>query len=642
MKSRSVEAPVERRGQVTSPWLATLGPRPTHSTLGSASLLAPAGDREFWLQLESKACAPSVATRQGSAIVFDGVIFNREELWRSLDERREPLGDADLMLGAFERWGDAALQRVKGHFAFCLWDARSGSLLAARDRVGVVPLFYSRRGGGVHFSTGTNQFSGIAHSAVRVDPGVVAGMVGRHHPDVGQTFFEGIERLAPGNCLRIRGPSVTIERYWHLPPVGSGAEWVREDELGRFGELLDQAVGRALGDGQGGIFLSGGLDSVSVAAAAVEHSATMGIPKPQALSLHFPGESDEATVQRGVAAQLGIDQTFLDLDESVTPLGLVASGLHLSANSAAPLQNVWYPAYRKLALEGRRRGCDVVLTGGGGDEWLTVAPTIAADLLGSFDFAALAKYVASVHRSYNMPWRAVWRNVLWTNGMRPLLKRQRRRLERLGVGASGAVSVDSAIRARLAGLPGWLAPDPAVRRSLESALAQRLHARLDGRDATTTSAHYFGGLSRSLEHPLFAIDMEEVYENGRQLGMKQYDIYWDADLVEFLYRVPPHLLNSGGRSKGLVRSDLARRFPGLGFDRQKKVLARKLFCSILFEQGGAAWNALRGAPALAQLGVVEPRGLEAHIRSVLANRDEQRVDDLWRILSLESWVRPRV
>ncbi|MEX2534328.1 MAG: asparagine synthase-related protein [Trueperaceae bacterium] len=623
-------------------WLATLSAA-GESEKASRSLVAVGGGRRLQLAMVGEGREPAVCSHGSSGIVFEGVLYNRGELTESLGGSGSDSGneDAAVVLRAFERWGEDALERLKGIFAFCIWDGRNERLLAARDRVGIYPLFYCQDGDRLHFSTTTDAFAAPAGPGLAVDRTVIGSLIARQQLELEETFYRGIRRVPPGHALSKDGSGVRVWRHWCLPAVGAGAEWVREDELGQFGELLDQAVGRALAQGPTGIFLSGGLDSVSVAAAATERSLVQGLPAPQALSLLFPGEVSEEGVQRGVAEQLGIDQTFLELQQAAGPGGLMAAGLRLSATNSAPLQNVWLPAYLNLGLEGRRRGCEVILTGGGGDEWLTVSPLVSADMIRSLDFGGLVRYIAALERSLDRPRLALWRNVVWNNGLRPLASIVYQQLVNGVAPGVRRRRLERRLARRLSSRQPWLAPDPELRRSLDLRAEERFQKSMKRPAGPGAGGFYFGEMRYSLEHPLFAVDMEEIFESGRRMGMMQFDIYWDADLIEFLYRVPPHLLNSDGRSKGLVRKDLARRFPGLGFDRQKKLLSRDFFSNLLLNEGEAAWKALGGAQALAGLGIVEPALLDAYVGNVFAQRDERRVDDVWRILSLESWVRPR-
>ncbi|HEX7005154.1 MAG TPA: asparagine synthase-related protein [Trueperaceae bacterium] len=624
-------------------WLVRVGDRSRHDGVVSRPLVA-SGDGRFLVTLREEGRAPSTLLCREKAVVFEGHLFERSELAERLGLAPSLApSDAELVVRAYERWGEGLAAHLKGVYSFCLWDSRRARLVAARDRLGIYPLFYCRHAGALFLSPVIDAFAAAPGPGLDVDRGVLAGLLARQHPELEETFYRGVKRVPPGHYLTGDGfRQPRTERYWDLPAVGEGAEWVDEEELYRFGELLDQAVARALDIGPAAIFLSGGLDSVSVAGAAAQRAGLLGQPSPLALSLLFPGTVSEETTQRGVAEMLGLDQRFIPLHEAVGPNGLVSAALRTSATAAAPLQNVWHPAYRTLACDAKAEGRRVILTGGGGDEWLTVSPVIAADYIRSFDLPHLFSYVSAVRRSLHLPTAPLLRNVLWRNGLGKLLRYEKERLVRRHVPGVRTARLRSSLDARLSRLPGWLAPDPAVARTLARRIENRFWQRAAIPSEVGPGGFYFSDRNSSLDHPLLAVDAEEVYSAGREMDVLQFDIYWDADLVEFLNRVPPHLLNSGGRTKGLVRGEVAKRFPGLGFDRQKKLVSRDFFCSLLLDEGGPAWQALEGASALADLGLVEPRSVQEFVSSVLTERDERHVDDVWRLMSLESWVRPRV
>ena len=141
-----------------------------------------------------------------------------------------------------------------------------------------------------------------------------------------------------------------------------------------------------MGFGPTGIFLSGGFDSISVAAFATDIARRTAQPDPIALSLAFPDPTcNEEVVQRGVAKGLGIDQVLLSFEEALGGRGLIEAATGLIAEWPVPMLNLWNPAYATLAARGRARGCRVILTGNGGDEWLAVSPFLAADLIKSLD-----------------------------------------------------------------------------------------------------------------------------------------------------------------------------------------------------------------------------------------------------------------
>jgi hypothetical protein len=117
--------------------------------------------------------------------------------------------------------------------------------------------------------------------------------------------------------------------------------------------------------------------------------------------------------------------------------------------------------------------------------------------------------------------------------------------------------------------------------------------------------------------------------------------YWDADVVDLLYRTPPQLLSRGGRSKALVRDTVARRFPALGLDRQKKVEGTSFFESILRTEVPRLWKRSGGAPALAKLGVIDAGKTEAMVEASFAEFNREALNRVWELLNLDAWVQSR-
>jgi hypothetical protein len=139
------------------------------------------------------------------------------------------------------------------------------------------------------------------------------------------------------------------------------------------------------------------------------------------------------------------------------------------------------------------------------------------------------------------------------------------------------------------------------------------------------------------------MELERTFEDGRRAGVPIHEPYWDADLQAFLYRVPPGMFQQGGRTKGLVRQMLARRFPELGFERQRKVIADGFASDIFVNEIPQMLREMGGAKALAELGIVDPRQLDDAIARVASDPAERsRSFLLWHVISLESWARSRL
>jgi asparagine synthetase B (glutamine-hydrolysing) len=389
--------------------------------------------------------------------------------------------------------------------------------------------------------------------------------------------------------------------------------------------LLERAVARAFGAERAGIFLSGGLDSISVAAVAADWSASHGRPRPLALSLAFPDpQCDERLGQTTVARRLGLPQHLVDFWDAVGSQGLLRSALALSGTLASPLLNTWGPAYQTLARGARTTGVDTIFTGMGGDEWLTVTPLIAADLMAQGRFVAVADHLRTVIRSNSLSRAQAVRNVLWSFGMRPLVGRALYRLAPQAWDASRA-------RRRVADDPAWVAPDPALRATLRSRAPRHLG------QADPPDGFYLQELRASLGESLVSWELEEQFQFGEQTGVEFAHPFWDADLVDALLRTPPALLSRGGRSKGLVRESVSRRFPGIGLDRQRKVSGRMFYRDILAREGAAALDSVGGLTTLDTLGVVN--GRQAREAALRATGDPRQRAHVWELANLETWAR---
>jgi hypothetical protein len=145
----------------------------------------------------------------------------------------------------------------------------------------------------------------------------------------------------------------------------------------------------------------------------------------------------------------------------------------------------------------------------------------------------------------------------------------------------------------------------------------------------------------ALFHPAVAHDMEETQELGRRQGLRMLHPFWDVDLIEMLYRVPPRALMRDGRAKWLLRRRLAKRLPGLGLETRGKVSARGVFTGIVAREAGAVWRRLDGLHTLAQLGVVSSTGVKCVGASIPQLDVLGGAGRTWGLLTLETWARRR-
>jgi asparagine synthase (glutamine-hydrolysing) len=200
-------------------------------------------------------------------VVFNGEIYNHVELRRELGGYPfRTSTDTEVLLAAYERWGEACLDRLLGMFAFVLWDARSGKVLAARDRFGVKPLYRAMRGDGAMVLASEIKAIFAAGIAARPDPVAWASYLANGLTDHSErTFWTGVEAVSPGTLLSWRpGEPVSVRRWYDLADRTGANYDTRPESVVRdeYAALLDETIRlRFRADVPVGINLSGGLDS---------------------------------------------------------------------------------------------------------------------------------------------------------------------------------------------------------------------------------------------------------------------------------------------------------------------------------------------------------------------------------------------
>jgi len=199
-------------------------------------------------------------------------IDGRQEL---IEKLKPPVNqsptDAELILYAYEAWGEDCVKHLIGDFAFGIWDNRSRRLFCARDHFGVKPFFYARIGNSFIFSDTLNEL----RQDTRISDTLNEVAIGDYllfgvNQDLSTTTFKDIQRLPPGHTLTVSKESSTVRRYWP-PAISSQVRFRnRHSYVERFSELLTVAVEDRLRSDRVAVSMSGGLDSTSVAAIACE------------------------------------------------------------------------------------------------------------------------------------------------------------------------------------------------------------------------------------------------------------------------------------------------------------------------------------------------------------------------------------
>jgi asparagine synthase (glutamine-hydrolysing) len=202
-------------------------------------------------------------------LTYNGEVYNFQELRAELEARGYTFrtkGDTEVVLRAYEAWGDAAVERLRGMFAFAIWDAPRRRLLVARDPLGIKPLYYTRTADGLFlFASEVRALLTWAGVRVEVDDEALWDFLGHRYVPGPRTMFKGIAKLPPGHLAVVDGGGVKVRRYWDVPL--DGGTWSEAACVATFRDLVTDSVRRELvSDVPLGVFLSGGLDSTTVTA----------------------------------------------------------------------------------------------------------------------------------------------------------------------------------------------------------------------------------------------------------------------------------------------------------------------------------------------------------------------------------------
>ncbi len=303
-------------------------------------------------------------------IVFNGEIFNylelRDELV-ALGHTFRTRSDTEVLLHAWEAWGDDAFRRFNGQWSIAIWDARAKQLVLSRDRLGVRPLYWCEHEGRIWFGSEVKAiFAGEPGIRRAFDPQGLAEVFSFWSPVAPRTVFAGVQELEPGHVATWADGRVTDRAYW-VPsyPRGEAGQFRGsfEDAARATREAIENATSLRMlrADVPVGSYLSGGIDSSLVAALGLRAKGE----KFNTFSLRFAdAEYDETAFQKLMVERLGSDHH----EVVVSRADIAAAFPDVVAHAERPLLRTAPAPMFLLSRLVRDAGIKVVLTGEGADE----------------------------------------------------------------------------------------------------------------------------------------------------------------------------------------------------------------------------------------------------------------------------------
>jgi len=460
-----------------------------------------------------------------AAITYNGETYNFRELRADLTARGHRFRtrcDTEVVLRAYLAWGRRFVERLRGMYAFALWDAGREELLLVRDHLGVKPLFYAPTAHGVLF--GSEPKAILAHPGFEAavdEEGLRAFLASASAPGV--SIWRGIREVGPGELVTVGRDGCRAARYWALearPHEDDLPATVRTTR-----DLLEEAVGQQLvSDVPLCALLSGGLDSSLLAALAARRSAGGRV---RSFSVDFEGYEEgfrsdgvrpapDAPYVREMVAHADLDHTDVVLDSA--RLGDAAARREVVRAYDRPSRRGEMDTSLLLLLRAVRRGSTVALSGEGADE-----------LFGGYVWFHDPDEVGAA----TFPWLAATHGFARFSVLRPEVE----------------------ARLRL---------DEYRHQCYLDAVAEVPHLGSDGAGARRMREVSHLHLTRYL--PDLLVHQDRL---GMAAGLEVRVPYCDVRLVEYAYNVPWELMTFDGREKSLLRAAAADLLPRSILERRK-------------------------------------------------------------------------
>jgi asparagine synthase (glutamine-hydrolysing) len=556
-----------------------------------------------------------LASPDGSLrLTFDGRVDNRTELSAALDAKGfRPRSDSDgeIVLRAYECWGEEAAGRILGDFAFALWDGRRRQLFCARDISGAKPFYYYSNG--QVFLCGSDLQQLLADPRAPREPN--EGLIGEYLSGLvvsrEETMYRDVFRLPPAESLVVRRETLARRVYFDLDPGKSIRYCTDAEYADHFRDIFSQAVRCRMRSGNGAVAseLSGGVDSSSVVgmAQSLIRRGTPPVDRFETFSLMLSEpDCDERSYVEDAVRMLGLKANYFPAFELDLP-ACIESIRHSGS----------FPDYpngamtNHLKASAREKGFRVMLTGMGSDEWMTGTLRIYADLLLRLRLTELVRNL----RVHTVTTSSPAARLLLKHGFWPLLPRTMR------------LPIKRVLR------PDKLLP------YIDRDFAQRVH--LAQRLECVPRRRGFASFAQEAFYETFVdgwvvFGLEYLERSAARFMIEVRHPFNDQRLIEFLFAIPADQLLRLSEAKFVLRGAMRGLIPDTIRQRRTKADFTILLVRALERFGG---ERLFDSMAIASMGWVNAGRLKDVYRERISRYGEVYVWPLWAAFAVDLWFK---
>lgn len=479
---------------------------------------------------------PHSSEDEDLVLVMDGRVDNRNELRSELRARSVTLRfrtDAELVLRAYETWGEKCLSRIEGDFAIAIWDERKRQLFCARDRTGNRPFYYWRTADHYIFATDLHALLALPGLPRTINEGMVAEHLAVRVDNTRETLYANVSRLPAAHAQTITANRCEEKRYWDVD-CEYRLRYKNEGEyVDHFSDIFLQCVNRQMRScGPVGSYLSGGLDSSSIFTLA---DMAYGPERtPDIFSLNFPGlQCDETRYIEAVCTARGRPARYYD--GSGEPFDYHVEQVATYQDVCDAPNGAMLNPLRRAASE---MGIKVMLTGYGGDELFGRNPFYWHYLISTAD---LTQFVSQLRHEFQagISPSGLWNDIYYF-GLAPFVPdRVRAKIRRA--------------RGRSTPSRGIVSDDLRMKVSLDERIlcARRCHGSFDKSHNFMHNFLQTGWGARGAE-----INNREV----AAFGLEERNPFLDVRMIEFAFSLP-ETLRSRQNGKHIVRAAMEGALP---------------------------------------------------------------------------------
>jgi len=552
-------------------------------------------------------------SRRGFILTWDGRLDNREDLIALLrtDLEAEPT-DIAIVAAAFDRWEADCFSRIVGDWAVSIWKPEQRELLLAADYMAIRHIFYYLKKDRILWSTDLSSLVLLSNDKFHIDDDYVAGYLA-HSPDAHLTPYLEIREVPPGQIVRVRNDSASVQRFWRFDPKSRIRYKTDEEYEEHFRHVFRQSVQRRLrSDSPILAELSGGLDSSSIVCMADDILAKEGAETPRVETLsyydktepsgddciHFP-KIEQKRGRTGIhidASRLGTSPASLECVDFCPLPGSLGFAQKLDTERADAV---------------RTGGYRVVLSGIGGDEFMGGVPNPraqVADLIVQFKFVKMTKQLIA----WSLVKRQPWIRLLW----------------------------QSAVDVLPSSLGQYFAEEAKIEPWIRKDFAKRTRLAIRQSDVD----EHFGlwlPTRRSYIAGVLIMANISAKRTGSALTSEEARYpFLDRTLIEFLLSIPADQLLRPSERRSLMRRSLVGIVPQEILSRRTKQLGART-PTLVLEKYSDALRKIYQTSLSSRLGYIHDAQLLKTICDARAGKSVPIVRVLWTI-SLECWLRDLV